>query len=210
MPVLPDDGSRIVAPGCSRPSASASSIIFERDAILRRTARVLTFELGPDADVGVRRQRVHTDERRVADQPEDVVEPRTRVTQPPATAGRIESTSPSATLVSRPVEVADVVVVLVDVDELVQPAAVVEQVAAQARVPLDQRAEHLADGRAVDADGRLAVGVGTQDGRKLHLDGHGEPFVTSGTASQATTGPVPVRIPSAALGSQCGPALPAR
>ena len=70
----------------------------QRDAVLGRTARVLAFELRPDLDVGVRRKLVHTDERRVSDQPEDVVV----LHAPPATAGRIESTSPSASLVSRP------------------------------------------------------------------------------------------------------------
>ena len=71
--------------------------------------------------------------------------------QPPATAGRIESDVAVGELGVEAVEVADVVVVLVDVDELVQAARVVEQVAAQAGVALDQRGEHLADGRAVDA-----------------------------------------------------------
>ena len=59
--------------------------------------------------------------------------------QPPATAGRIEMHVAVGDLGVEAVEVADVVVVLVDVDELVQPAVVVEQVAAQARVPLDER-----------------------------------------------------------------------
>ena len=72
----------------------------ERDAVLRRTAGVLAFELGPDPNVRIGRQLVHADERRVPDQPEDVVVPGSH--QPPATAGRIERTSPSASLVSRP------------------------------------------------------------------------------------------------------------
>src|SRR2546421_9630894 len=67
------------------------------------------------------------------------------------------------------VEVADVVVVLVDVHELVQAAAVVQQVAAQTGIPLDERLEHFAHGRALDRDGRLAVGVGAQHGGELDL-----------------------------------------
>src|SRR5262249_1561208 len=67
------------------------------DAVLRRPAGILTLELGPDANVGVRRQRVHADERRVADESENVVVPSH---DPPATAGSIDSTSPSSILVS--------------------------------------------------------------------------------------------------------------
>ena len=53
-----------------------------------------------------------------------------------------------------------------------QRARVVEQVAAQPGVTLDQGGEHFADGRALDRDGRLTVGLGAQHGGKLDLDGH--------------------------------------
>src|SRR5262249_19524457 len=76
-----------------------------------------------------------------------------------------------------PLEVADVVVVLVDVDELVQAALVVEEVLAQAGILLDEGTEDVADGRAVDTDRRLAVGLGSQNSGELHLDRHGAPFV---------------------------------
>ncbi len=54
--------------------------------------------------------------------------------QPPATAGRIEMTSPSVDLRVELVEVPDVVVVAVHVDELVQAALVVDQLTDQTRV----------------------------------------------------------------------------
>ena len=83
--------------------------------------------------VGVRRQRVDPDERRVADEAEDVLvahdaaEP--RPAQPPATAGRIEIDVAVGDLGVELVEVPDVVVVAVHVHELVQPALVVDQLA---------------------------------------------------------------------------------
>src|SRR6185295_13708337 len=82
------------------------------------------------------------------------------------------------------VEVADVVVVLVDVHELVQPARVVEQVAAERRIPPDECVEHLADRRPVDRNGRLTISVGAQHGGTLDLDGH------TGRLQPAFFGPV--------------------
>src|SRR5439155_2709310 len=70
------------------------------------------------------------------------------------------------------VEVTDVVVFFVDVHELVQPAGVVEQVAAQSGVLLDQLGEHLTDCRALDRHRGLAIGLGTQQVWELDLDGH--------------------------------------
>ena len=69
--------------------------------------------------------------------------------QPPATAGRIVTSSPSVTGGVEPVEEADVLAADVDVDEPPQ-AAVLGDPAAQLAVALVQRVEHLADGRAVD------------------------------------------------------------
>ncbi len=109
MPVLPDDGSRIVSPALQLAGLLGQLDHLERDAVLRRAAGVLAFELGEDPDVGIGRQRVHPHERGVADDPEDVLvahvaaepeRPTRAAGQPPATAGRIEMTSPSDTLVS--------------------------------------------------------------------------------------------------------------
>ena len=55
-------------------------------------------------------------------------------------------TSPSATLVSSCVEVPDVVVVAVHVDELVERPVVVDELALEPRVALDEVGEDVADG----------------------------------------------------------------
>ena len=102
MPVLPDDGSRIVSPGVQhavapRRARSSSSAMRSFDD----PPGFWPSSLAQIRTSGFGRQRVHADERRVADQPEDVVVAHgARSRQPPATAGRIEMTSPSATLVS--------------------------------------------------------------------------------------------------------------
>ena len=88
-------------------------------------------------DVGVRRELVHADERRVADQPEDVVVLGT--SRAAGDRGEDREHVAVGDLGVEAVEVTDVVVVLVDVHELVQAAGVVEQVAAQAGVALDER-----------------------------------------------------------------------
>ena len=99
MPVLPDDGSRIVAPGVSTPSRSASSIILSAMRSFDEPPGFWPSSFAQMRTSGFGRELVHPDERRVADQPEDVV---VLHASPPATAGRIERTSPSASLVSRP------------------------------------------------------------------------------------------------------------
>ena len=86
------------------------------------------------------------------------------IAQPPATAGRIDTSAPSATGVSRPCEVAHVVVVDVDVHELVQRPVVGQHLAGHARVLGHQLGEDLADGGPVDADGGRTAGVAAQDG----------------------------------------------
>src|SRR3954454_5470114 len=68
------------------------------------------------------------------------------------------------------VEVADVVVALVDVHELVQRARSVEQVVSEPGITLDERAEHGPDGCALDRDGALTVGLGAEHGGSFDLD----------------------------------------
>ena len=68
---------------------------------------------------------------------------------PPATAGRIVTTSPSETARVEVVEEADVLLADVDVDEPPQ-TTVLGDPAAQLAVALVEGVEHLADGRAVD------------------------------------------------------------
>ena len=159
--MLPDDGSRIVSPGCSTPSRSASSTILQRDAVLRRAAGVLALELGVDPHVGVRRQRVDADERRVADETEDrlVAHGATGRRQPPATAGRIEITSPSATLVSSWSRYRMSSSLRYTFTNLWRLARLVDELVGEARVPGGQIGEHLADGAPVGRDRRRAVGV---------------------------------------------------
>ena len=68
MPVLPDDDSRIVWPGPSRPVLLGRlDHRLEGDAVLHRADRVLALDLGEDAHPRVRAQRAHIDQRRVAD-----------------------------------------------------------------------------------------------------------------------------------------------
>ena len=139
MPVLPDDGSRIVAPGVSTPSRSASSIILSAMRSFDEPPGFWPSSLAQILHVGVRRELVHPDERRVADQPEDVVVLR-HASRAAGDRGEDREHVAVGELGVEAVEVADVVVVLVDVHELVQAARVVEQVVAQARVALDERA----------------------------------------------------------------------
>ena len=73
MPVLPDDGSRIVAPGLSTPSRSASSIILSAMRSFDEPPGFWPSSLAQMLTSGFGRQLMHADERRVADQPEDVV-----------------------------------------------------------------------------------------------------------------------------------------
>ena len=75
-------------------------------------------------------------------------DPRQRI-RPPATAGRIVTSSPSLTAVSEAVEEEDVLAVDVDVDEPA-PAAVLGDPAAQFGEALVGRVEHFPDGRAGD------------------------------------------------------------
>ena len=71
MPVLPDDGSMIVWPGVSVPSASASSIIARAMRSFTEPAGFCPSSLAEDADLRVRAELAHVDDRRVADQVDD-------------------------------------------------------------------------------------------------------------------------------------------
>ena len=84
------------------------------------------------------------------------------------------TTAPSVTRVSRPVEEADVLVVEEHVDEAAQLAAVVVEPLAEAGVRGVERAEHLADGRAVDAHLGRAAGEVAQLGGDADGDGHSD------------------------------------
>ena len=74
MPVLPLDGSRMVWPGLQ--ATALLGVLDHRlgDAVLDRAERVLAFELGDDAHVGIRRQPADVDHRSVADHVEHIFE----------------------------------------------------------------------------------------------------------------------------------------
>ena len=109
MPVLPLVGSRIVAPGLQRPVLLGRLDHRDRGAVLDRPGRVVVLELGPQPDVRGRRQVRQPHERGVAERVDEGGEAGHRVFrvgsatggQPPATAGRIVTESPSLTWVSR-------------------------------------------------------------------------------------------------------------
>src|SRR5262245_61562962 len=137
MPVLPDDGSRIVAPGFRTPSRSASSTILSAMRSLddppgfwpSSFAQIRTSGFGdsrctPTSGVSPMRPRTSsyltgsTRSRAAGDRGQD---------REHVAVGHLRVET---------LEVADVVVVLVDVDELVEAAAVVQKVAPQARVAI--------------------------------------------------------------------------
>ena len=127
MPVLPLVGSSTVQPGRSRPSFSASATIAERRPVLDRTGRVVR----PRASPRAARPGTATG---AAARPAGCGRPSRAASrsaspggQPPATAGRMVTTSPSESGVSSAAEEADVLVVDVDVDEAVQLAVVVDE-----------------------------------------------------------------------------------
>src|SRR5206468_12518319 len=69
---------------------------------------------------------------------------------------------------SLPLEVPDVLVVLVHVDERAHAASVVVEVLAQLRMAFDELGQRVADGRSRDVDGRRAPGVGAQRCREVY------------------------------------------
>src|SRR5262249_53301955 len=151
IPVLPDDGSRIVAPGFSVPSRSASSTIL---------SAIRSFEEPPGfCPSSLAHMRTSGFGESACTPTSGVlpIKPRTsswRVTRSRAAGDGREYREHVAVadLGVEAVEVTDVVIVLVDVHELVQAALVVEQVGPQPGVLIDEVVEHLADRRAVDLD----------------------------------------------------------
>ena len=89
------------------------------------------------------------------------------ISQPPATAGRIVTSSPFSTSSVEAVEEPDVLAADVHVDEPSQ-SPVLRDPAAELAVALVERVEHLADGRTLDLGGRVSVGGGTELGRNFH------------------------------------------
>jgi hypothetical protein len=95
---------------------------------------------------------------------------------PPATDGMMLTVSPA--LICRPDrrvrlrEISNVFVVDVDVDEAAQLAFGVVQVRLEARVPVDQIGQQLADRLAVHFDRVLPVGERPQRGRNQNLSRH--------------------------------------
>src|SRR5579883_884128 len=70
-------------------------------------------------------------------------------------------------------EVADILVVQVDVDEAVQPAILALHLAQEARILLIQVLQELFHGGALAADRLLASGQPLQRGGHLYFNGHG-------------------------------------
>src|SRR5438270_879632 len=172
MPVLPDEGSRIVCPGCSEPSASATSTMARAMRSFTEPvgfwpsslARMRTPGLGLRAESstsGVLPTRSSTDRctvtwRRLRSAAGDGREDGDDVV---GTDGRVEL-----------VEVANVVVVPVDVDELVHRPVVVDQLAVEERELAHEIVEDLPHGLAVGLHGRLASRVLTEHSRQTDLD----------------------------------------
>src|SRR6266851_6166511 len=168
MPVLPDDGSSSVWPGFREPSFSASSI-------MQRAMRSLTEPKGfwPSSFTS-RRASGLGDSELTSTSGVLPISPRTLVKAAirgrPSGAGRLVGCASRhgredgdqvavLDLGVELVEVADVVVVLVHVDELVQRPVLGHDVAGHRRELADPVLEHLADGRAVGVDRRSTPGV---------------------------------------------------
>ena len=81
--------------------------------------------------------------------------------QPPATAGMMLTSSSGGDGGGEVVEVADVLVVHVDIDEPAELARL-EEAFAQRRIPRAELAQDLADGGARGLDAIVAAGVGTE------------------------------------------------
>src|SRR5687767_12556546 len=158
MPVFPEDGSRIVWPGCRTPSASAVSIMlramrsftdppgFMPSSLARmRTAGLGLSWLTSTSGVLPMASRI---------------EPRTA--KGPLAAGDGGEDGDHVGVLDRRgqlVEEAHVVVVAVDVHELVQGPVLGDHLVGEQRELPDQVLEDLADGRAVGLHRRLAGGM---------------------------------------------------
>src|SRR5690348_5393500 len=185
MPVLPEVGSKMVAPGASSPSFSAWSI-------MKNAARSLTEPVGLRSSSLAHRRTSVAGERRGS--PTSGVLPtesssesyRIRLALPargprpvrpaasaPPAGHRGQHRHRVAVLHRRlqPAEETHVLVVEVDVDETPQPGAV-HQALAQPAVPGVNVAEKLGEGGTGTLHRLGATGVGAQDGRDADLDGH--------------------------------------
>ena len=154
MPVLPEVGSRIVAPGTQQPVLLRRRDHVERGPVLHRAGRVPVLELGPQPHVRARRQPRQPDQRRPAYGVKQGVvahsrQPACRAAcsqpAPPATAGSTVTVSPSLHRRGQAAEEPDVLVVQVHVDEPAQPG-VIDQPLAQPVVTAVQVGEQLVEG----------------------------------------------------------------
>src|SRR5262249_38994970 len=84
-------------------------------------------------------------------------------------------------------KVADVFVVLVDVDEAAQPPRVVEEMLLQTLVAVDEGVQRRAHGRRRELDARRAPGVWPERRRKMNL--HASPPVSFDTSSSRINTP---------------------
>src|SRR5215470_1679172 len=198
MPVLPEVGSRTVAPGASSPSFSACSI-------MKNAARSLTEPVGLRSSSFAHSRTSVVGESRGS--PISGVLPtesssesyrirlalpargppaRPAASAPPAgdrRQHRHRVAVPHRRL--QPAEETHVLVVEVDVDEAPQPGAV-HQALAQPAVPGVKVAKELGEGGTGTLDRLGATGVGAQDGRDTDLDGHERR--SWGSASRADAG----------------------
>ena len=100
--MLPDVGSRIVQPGVSRPSFSASQQHPQGRPVLDRPGRVLVLELGPEPHVVRGRQRGQADQRCTADGVEQRVVAHRRDCSAAGDRRQDDDASPSPTVAASP------------------------------------------------------------------------------------------------------------
>src|SRR5664279_535044 len=165
IPVLPDVGSRMVAPGARSPADSAASIIAS-------AGRSLTEPVGLRSSSLAQRRTSGDGESRGS--PTSGVPPTESISESKRTRGPGRSGGPArdrgqdgdvvavADRRGQPAEETDVLVVEVDVDEAAQ-LVVLDQSLPQAWVPALQIGEELVDRRPGPLDGLRAFGVGTKD-----------------------------------------------
>ena len=194
MPVLPEEGSIRIwpgRPGTRIPSFSACSTIDSATRSLTEPpglrpsslTRMRTAGLGLSwltSTIGVSPIRSRT-------LPYEVMAP---ATQPPATAGRMDDLVAVGDRCVERREVADVVVVHVDVDEAVQGAVVVQHLPGHARVLADQGpGAPRRWSPPLDHHGGVPPGLGAEDGRQADVDGHGTSRSQAVVAGADTHGP---------------------
>src|SRR6476619_5186063 len=191
MPVLPEVGSRIVQPGRSVPSFSATSTIFS-------AARSLMDPVGFwSSSFAQRRTSADGDSR---GRPTSGVPP----TEPSVEAKRTGGSAAGdgwehddlVAVADRGVEAAgeaDVLVVDVDVDEAAQvalPLLGLDEPFLDAGVVGLEVVDHLGQRCTLPVDGLLTVGVRAQDGRDTDLDCHQSLLLGSRDGTTATSSSV--------------------